>query len=249
MTDPGVEPRPDLMLTAIGGGYLRNPVRARRVTCADCATPVDGYDQCFPCKSHHSRTGLADATAFLTYAVAGQKSGLVMRGYKARPPVAEHRQVVGLLLLVALQGHTQCIETLGGSAVTHWAVVPSLPAKPWVHPLRGLVAARAKGVEVPLTAAPGVSQPRAVNPDHFACNMRMPPESHVLLIDDTWTTGGHAQSAALALRKAGAARVSVIVVARWLKEDYGYNKRFIAELATQDYDPSICPWTGGRCPQ
>ena len=249
MTDPGLESRPDLVLTAIGGGYLRNPVRARRVTCADCMTPVDGYDRCFACKSHHSRTGLADATAFLTYAVAGQKSGLVMRGYKARPPVAEHQQVVGLLLLVALERHTQCIEALAGSGVTQWAVVPSLPAKPWVHPLRGLVAGRVKGSEVPLVPASSASQPRAVNRDHFTCNVRMPPESHVLLIDDTWTTGGHAQSAVLALRKAGAARVSVLVVARWLKEDYGDNKRFIADLATQDYDPRMCPWTGGRCPQ
>jgi hypothetical protein len=148
MTDPGLEPRPDLMLTAIGGGYLRNPVRARRITCTDCATPVDGYDQCFPCKSNRGQAGLADATAFLTYAVASQKSGLVMRGYKARPPVAEHRQVVGLLLLVALEGHTQCIETLAGSAVTHWAVVPSLPAKPWAHPLRSLVAAGAPSSSV-----------------------------------------------------------------------------------------------------
>ncbi len=248
MTDPGLAPRPDLMLTAVGGGYLRNPVRASNATCADCATPVDGYGRCFTCHSHHSQPGLADATAFLTYAVAGQKSGLVMRGYKARPPVAEHRQVVGLLLLVALEGHTQCIEALGGSAVTHWAVVPSLPAKPYVHPLRGLVADRVKGGEVPLVAAPSVSQPRVVNPDHFTCNMQMPQASHALLIDDTWTTGGHAQSAVLALRRAGAARVSALVVARWLKEDYGENKRFIAELASRDYDPTICPWTGGRCP-
>jgi phosphoribosylpyrophosphate synthetase len=158
-------------------------------------------------------------------------------------------RVVGLLLLVALEGHTQRIESLAGSTVTHWAVVPSLPAKPWVHPLRGLVAGRAKGSEVPLVAAPSVSQPRTVNADHFTCNVRMPQESHVLLIDDTWTTGGHAQSAALALRKAGAARVSALVVARWLKENYGDNKRFIADLATRDYDPSICPWTSGRCPR
>jgi hypothetical protein len=64
MTDPGLESRPDLMLTAIGGGYLRNPVRTSHVTCADCTTPVDGYDRCFACKSHDSQTGLADATAF-----------------------------------------------------------------------------------------------------------------------------------------------------------------------------------------
>ena len=59
MTDPGPVPRPDLMLTAIGGGYLRNPVRSRRVTCADCTTPVDGYERCPACQSHHSRTGSA----------------------------------------------------------------------------------------------------------------------------------------------------------------------------------------------
>jgi phosphoribosylpyrophosphate synthetase len=69
-----------------------------------------------------------------------------------------------------------------------------------------------------------------------------------LLIDDMWATGGHVQSAVLALRKAGAARVSVLVVARWLKEDYGGNKRFIADLANRDYDPGICPWTGTDCP-
>ena len=73
------------------------------------------------------------------------------------------------------------------SAATQWAVVPSLPAKPWAHPLRGPVAGRVKGSEAPL-AAPSVSQPRTVNPDHFTCNVRMSPESHVLLIDDLGQT-------------------------------------------------------------
>lgn len=77
--------------------------------------------------------------------------------------------------------------------------------------------------------------------------MPLPKAAHVLLIDDTWTTGGHAQSAVLALRKAGASRVSLLVVARWLKEDYGNNKQFIASLRTRDFNPGICPWTGGDC--
>jgi phosphoribosylpyrophosphate synthetase len=33
-----------------------------------------------------------------------------------------------------------------------------------------------------------------------------------LLIDDTWMTGGNAQSAALALRAAGAAKVAIVVM-------------------------------------
>jgi hypothetical protein len=147
------------MLSAIAGGYLRNPVRARHVTCVDCLTPVDGYEMCFACNSHHAREGLADAIAFLTYAIAGQKSGHVMRGYKAPQPVTEHQQVVALLLLVALENHIRCGETLAGLPVTHWAVVPSLPAKPSAHPLRSLVAGRANGAEVPLTAATRVERP------------------------------------------------------------------------------------------
>ena len=248
MSDQELTPRPDLILVAVGGGYLRNPVRVRRTTCADCMTPVAGYEPCLPCKGHHARSGLADATAFLTYAVAGRESGHVMRGYKARPPVAEHRMVVGLLLLLALDGHTKCAETLAGQPVSHWAIVPSLPAKTYEHPLRRLVSGRGPGAEAPLVAGANVSQPRAVSPAHFTCTVQLPQGSHVLLIDDTWTTGGHAQSAVLALRKAGAARVSVLVVARWLKEDYGENKRFIAELANRDYNPGICPWTGAACP-
>jgi len=248
MTGHGQVQRPDLMLSAIAGGYLRNPVRARQVTCADCLTPVDGYELCFACNSHHAREGLADAIAFLTYAIAGQKSGHVMRGYKAPAPITEHQQVVALLLLVALENHARCAEALAGMPVTHWAIVPSLPAKPSAHPLRSLVAERARGIEVPLTAAPSAELPRAVNADHFTCGAQLHKQSHVLLIDDTWATGGHVQSAVLALRKAGAARVSVLVVARWLKEDYGGNRKFIADLANRDYDSGICPWTGTDCP-
>lgn len=234
------------ILVAIGGGYLRNPLRSVYVTCADCATPVAGYRLCYSC-NNHSRPGLADATAFLTYAVAGQESGYLMRGYKARPPVAEHEMVVGLLRL-ALEAHTGCAGILGSLNVTHWATVPSLPPKPYEHPLRRLVINKARGTEAPLVAAAAIQQPRAVHADHFACNVPLPRRSHVLLIDDTWTTGGHAQSAVLALRKAGATRVSVLVVARWLKEDYGDNKQFIADMRTRDFDARICPWTGGSCP-
>jgi len=249
MADLELVPRPDLILTAIGGGYLRNPIRRRHATCVVCTTPIaSDFTRCFRCNSDRTQPGLADATAFLTYAVADRESGHVMRGYKARPPVAEHRLVVGLLLLLALDGHTKCASSLAGSPVTHWAVVPSLPARPQEHPLRSLVAGRAQGVEVTLLPAANVALPRAINADHFSSDMVLSPGRHVMVIDDTWATGGHAQSAALALRKAGAARVSVLVVARWIKQDYGDNKQFIADLRTLDYDPGICPWTSGECP-
>lgn len=42
----------------------------------------------------------------------------------------------------------------------------------------------------------------------------------VLLIDDTWTTGGNAQSAALALRSAGAVKVAIVVIGRHFDRDF-----------------------------
>jgi hypothetical protein len=43
----------------------------------------------------------------------------------------------------------------------------------------------------------------------------------VLLIDDTWTTGGRAQSAAIALRDAGATTVAVVVIGRHFDRAFG----------------------------
>jgi hypothetical protein len=171
-----------------------------------------------------------------------------MRGYKARPPLEEHRSIVRLLLAVGLSGHATCPDVLVGAPVTHWASVPSLPARAGEHSLHKIVANLAPGSEASLFAAPGTRSPRMVSPDHFRSDTPLPRGSHVLVLDDTWTGGGHAQSAALSLRRAGAARVSVLVVARWIKKDFGDNAGFLRDQADRDYDPAICPWTGSKCP-
>lgn len=248
MTDPQSAARWGAALVSRAGGYLRNPVHADRVTCAVCTTPVDGYLRCIPCARQHSILGLADLVAFLTYAVAGQQSGYVMRGYKAPKPLEEHRAIVALLLLAALSRHGSCPAALAGTAVTHWATVPSLPAKPGEHPFHAIVSKIAPWSEMPLAAAASAPHPRAINREHFHSRGPLPPGSHVLLLDDTWAAGGHAQSAVLGLRAGGAAHVSLLVVARWVKTDFGDNAAFLRSLADRDYDPEVCPWTGNDCP-
>jgi hypothetical protein len=265
MADPAALARLSAALVASAGGYLRNPVRQELHTCAVCATPVTGFRLCYQCQRRRGRTGLADATGFLAYAVAGRQSGYVMQGYKARPPVPEHRTIVTLLVLLGLARHARCAERAGsaepagsaahaGSAgrasvpVTHWATVPSLPAQPGEHPLHAIVRRLAPGSEVALAAADEVEYSRDLAPGHFRAAAPLPAGAHVLLVDDTWARGGHAQSAALALRAAGASRISVLVAARWINEDFGGNAAFLRGLAERDYDPAICPWTGATCP-
>lgn len=248
MTGPESAGRWGAALVSRAGGYLRNPVHADRVTCAVCTTPVDGYRRCIRCNGHRNLPGLADTVAFLTYAVAGQQSGYVMRGYKAPKPLEEHRAIVALLLLAALSRHAQCPGVLAGTPGTHWATVPSLPAKPGEHPFHAIVSKIAPWTEVPLTAAASAPQPRVISREHFHASGQLPVDAHVLLLDDTWATGGHAQSAVLGLRAAGAAHVSLLVVARWIKADFGDNAAFLRGLADRDYDPEVCPWTGSDCP-
>jgi orotate phosphoribosyltransferase len=71
---------------------------------------------------------------------------------------------------------------------------------------------------------------------------------HVVVIDDVWTTGSNAQSASLALRRAGASAVSVIVIARWLNPRHPLCARLIRDGLRNEYDPLVCPVTGHRCP-
>ena len=52
----------------------------------------------------------------------------------------------------------------------------------------------------------------------------------VLVVDDTWVSGGSAQSAAVALKLAGARRVAIVVIGRHVNPDDPRSARFLADL-------------------
>lgn len=237
-------------LTRRAGAYLHNIIREDGVTCSVCAAPVDGYVRCAPCLQHRRSPfggGLADAVGALTYAIDQQQSGHLMYGYKSRRPIEEHVDVVAMLVMLGLSLHTSCVGTVVGMPVTHWAVVPSLRGRAGPHPLRRLALPAAPGQELVVGAAGAVADPRSVRPANFVVPP-VGPEAHVLVLDDTWTSGGHAQGCAAAVRAAGAAKVSVLAVARWIDPAWGDNETWIRRRLTQDYRPEVCPWTGQACP-
>ena len=71
-----------------------------------------------------------------------------------------------------------------------------------------------------------------------ACAIVTKPLS-VLLIDDTWTTGANAQSAAAALKAAGAQRVAALVIGRYVNREWSDNDRQLRNLPQ--------PFDWGRC--
>ena len=70
-----------------------------------------------------------------------------------------------------------------------------------------------------LRATGDVPQGRDYSTRRYAAEWRI-DGVRVLLIDDTWAKGGHAQSAAYALREAGASNVALAVIGRHFHRDW-----------------------------
>jgi adenine/guanine phosphoribosyltransferase-like PRPP-binding protein len=137
----------------------------------------------------------------------------------------------------------------GGAAGLAAVVIPSLTSRPGVHPFAEIARELNAVGRAALMPAPTALCDRTVRTDKFqlAPGGRAQGQ-HALVLDDIWTTGSNVQPAALAVRRAGAAKVSVMVVGRWLSPGHRSTAEFIDARLQRDYDPDICPVTGGACP-
>jgi hypothetical protein len=251
LTDDIAEVRGALIRAA--GGYLRNVIREPNVTCRICTTPVDGFDCCWRCGVDQRTGGVADIVVPLVYAIGNAQSATLLRHYK-NDPVREvrerHSLIINWLLFLGITLHEPCIGAAAGQPVSVRLVIPSLTSRPGLHPFVEIAQTmNAVGESAALVAAPDASCERVTGAGKFS----LEPDTrfdgqHVLILDDTWTTGSNAQSAALTLRHAGASAISVLIVGRWLSPHFGRNAEFIKARLQRDYDPNICPVTGGSCP-
>jgi hypothetical protein len=134
------------------------------------------------------------------------------------------------------------------------AVVPSLRGRAGTHPLATLAAVLpGRWDEIKLEAAHSVpeAQRRTLRSDHFFVpEPAAVANRHLVLLEDTWVQGGHAQSAAAALLLSGASEVTIVVIARRIRADYkpaNAEAAFQRILAEREYSPEICPITGASC--
>ncbi len=234
------------------GGYLRNTVRAPLETCSVCTTPVDGYPLCYKCNGDR-QIGIADLVVPLAYGISGMQSGKMLRHYKddySKEVRDSHTSIIGKALFLGIALHQKCIARTVGLDIGVRLTIPSLKGRDGIHPFEKIASDMNAVHAAPhLVASAGATSARDVDGTKF--QLDLPSQvagQHVLLLDDTWTTGSRTQSAALAVRAAGATAVSVLVVGRWLEPNFGHNRKFIREKLTDDYDPWLCPVTGGACP-
>ena len=187
--------------------------------CVSCRGPLwRGYARCFQCRLHaESAPGmLADAVAPVAWAPKGSHLARDLWLYKsARPGAGEAGAGLRALLLVFLHDHGERVWRQAGMTLpTHACVVPSSRGRPGPHPLQALLGGFLAVPWTVLRTQPGADPwARGLDPGRFRAPGPLTGAA-VLLLDDTWTSGGSAQSAAVALKRAGAGSVAAVVLGR-----------------------------------
>lgn len=239
-------------LETYGAGFLKN-ISADGV-CDTCSAPTNGQTLCIACgKNYESGIALADRVRSLTYAIGPEKSDQpykIMRGYKSFPPNPRDVLFVASLLRVALQAHSRCLMRISNTQSRFkWATVPSTSKVDVQHPINKIVAQLSRSIdaEVPVETNQGKANYRILDKDNFTIASVVAGD-HVLVIDDSWVSGAHAQSVAAALKAKGAAEVSILTVARVLNATWEPNKLLLSTLEnSRTFDPNVCPWQSPNC--
>jgi predicted amidophosphoribosyltransferase len=229
-------------LSAVYGNFMLNPGPGPN-TCRTCLTFTDGYARCYPCAQ---TDGPLDLVTPISYSVAHGQLHHVLASYK-RPTGDGARRLRAELAAVLwrfLEAHERCIAKATRTAA--FELVTTVPsgerARDEQHPLRTIVGQTVGATrdrhERLLTRSEADVAPRTFDERKFATARPLAGES-VLLIDDTWTTGASAQSAAAALKRAGATRVAAVIIGRHLNRSWNENDQRLRRLP-RPFDWSRC---------
>lgn len=233
-------------LSAPYGNFMRGP-RPGPDVCSVCFNLTDGYRRCYAC-AHGGRW--LDVVAPISYSVAGEQLHHALAGYKRLPAPAARYFALGLAAVLwrYLELHERCVAAAAG--VESFAAVTTVPSSELdrddAHPLHqlvvGLVGPARDRCERMLRRSPAPVSPHRFSRDRYEV-CRAPEGRSVLLIDDTWTTGANAQSAAAALKAAGAGPVAAVVIGRHVNRGWRQNDRHLRELP-EPFDWAHCVLCG-----
>lgn len=229
-------------LSAPYGNFMLSPIPGTGV-CRTCLTFTEGHAQCYPCSTTQP---WLDAVLPISYSVAHGQLHHALASYKRLSGEVARRLSLELAAVLwrFLDLHEPCAARMAG--LEAFDLVVTVPSgtrdRESAHPLAGIVGELC-GVTrerhrplLELSRCP--ASEHDFDSERFTATAGLAGDS-VLLIDDTWTTGASAQSAAAALKRAGAGKVAVVVIGRHLKRDWRDNDRRLRQLP-RPFDWSAC---------
>lgn len=233
-------------LSAPYANFMLNPLRAGAPdVCEVCLTfTTQGFATCWQC-GHHPRH--ADLVVPISYSVDGGQLHDALRSYKRDGGRAARQLQLQLAAVLwrFLRQHEQCVVTR--LSVERFALVTTVPSSSAErdddHPLRR-IAGKIVGdtrdrYDRLLVRSDRPVPPRTVDPAKYEAVRRLDGEA-VLLIEDTWVSGGNAESAAGSLKQAGAGEVAVVAIGRHLHASDANNAARLKQLPKR-FDWDRCP--------
>lgn len=239
----------------IRGTYINVPP-ARPGLCRVCTVPTSGpgWDLCLPCQGH-SRSGyrLARDVIPLGWSPKTQAHGYSAQSYtdlsqyKEPSTPSDHLTRLRALMSLAFNRHGSCILPDFKSRPFAVSYVPSTSGRPAHQPaVEQFVKMFAADIPRVVPAFRGQvggdrNARRAFAPNNWEIPAGVPEEvERVLIIDDTWVTGGHAQSVAAAFELAGM-RSRVVVLGRALDPNRTDQGSFLRAHPSEAFDSFRCP--------
>jgi hypothetical protein len=236
---------PGRSLTALYESFLLTPHPGPGV-CRNCFNLIGSYDHCFSCARQEA---VLAAVLPISYSVGHEALHAVLAGYKRVEGSGARALGIELaaVLWKFLDRHELCLASAAG--VERFDIVTTVPSGDAVrdesHPLPWLVGelcAATRGRYQRLLHRSRVAVAgREFSAAKYTTGHDLKGDD-VLLIDDTWTTGASAQSAAAALRAAGSGTVAALVIGRHVNREWGPNDQYLRTLPSFDWNRcALCP--------
>jgi hypothetical protein len=241
-------------LTEPYGAFLIHPLPIGPGVCGTCRAAVaEGYTACYACDALAAAgfSAAADAVVPISISIRHEQLATELWRYKELNDAEARRVLRNRLAAVLgrfLAAHEQCVaDAADADSFELVTTVPSTGGR-GRHPLReivGDIVEVTKGRHADLLVAnPAVPPGREVHPDRFLLLEDEPPTeiagANILVVDDTWTKGGNAQSAAVRLKKAGANRVAIVVLGRHVDPDFPPAKAYLRQARRTGYSWERC---------
>ena len=232
-------------LTAVYGNFMISP-RYGPGVCELCFNLTSGFGRCYACA--HTPQWL-EVIAPISYSIGGEQLHHALASYKRLigTPARRFTLELAAVLWRHLARHEACVAKAAAVGAGRFDVVTTVPSsdpdRDERHPLRTivgqLVGPTRERYEALLRRSAVSLSAHVFHTEKYTPIRRLDGTS-VLLIDDTWTTGANAQSAACALKSAGASTVAALAIGRHINRQWGEND---ARLRS-----TRAPFTWDECP-
>lgn len=206
--------------------------------CKTCHGPAGVYERCYACHQHVTSLGVSEVPVVpLALAVKRGQFASALYRYKNSSNATEAATLSGELVNLIDHLLPHVARCVGDPLMVSW-----IPSRRSQDPVEGLLKSSkwARGeFWVPL-----LQWRDETITSHTASSTRFVASgvanSDVLLLDDTWTTGATALSAARAAKDAGARSVSVVVLGRHFDSSWKDNHRYLEQASKYGVGSDVC---------